>query len=190
MIQAVGFDALAQGDLPPLEGMEPGTRRVLTKLIESGLGSPLTSSAGRLFDAVSAIVGIRQAVRFEGQAAMELEFAADTGVLDAYPLDVAETPEEDGPRFELDWRPMIAAVISDVRRGAAAGEISARFHNALVEAIGPNFEMISKAVGSSGTRIPTKSVFVIQSGIFFFLATIVKGPGSRLHRSSISGSSA
>ena len=81
--QAVGFEGLAGSDLPPVADLEPASRRLLAKLIDSGLGSPLTSSAGRLFDAVSALAGIRQAVRFEGQAAMELEFAADPMIADA-----------------------------------------------------------------------------------------------------------
>jgi hydrogenase maturation protein HypF len=109
---------------------------VLAKLIESGLGSPLTSSAGRLFDAVSALAGIHQEVRFEGQAAMALEFAVDPAVERAYPLDVVENPvDSEAPRLDLDWRPTIAAVVADVRSGTAVGEIAAKFHNALVEAI-------------------------------------------------------
>jgi hydrogenase maturation protein HypF len=134
--QAIGFELLAQGDLPPLDGMEPATRRVMAKLIDSGLGSPLTSSMGRLFDAVSALAGIRQEVRFEGQAAMELEFAVDTNIREAYRVDLVEVPSgEDGPRLELDWRPMIEEVIEDARARVDAGAIAARFHNALVDAI-------------------------------------------------------
>jgi hydrogenase maturation protein HypF len=180
-------------------------------MIERGVHSPVATSAGRIFDAVAALAGLRQIASFEGQAAMELEFAADTGTENAYPLPVVDTgtegplpgseagfssklahrgpstalagealpatphdPRDAGnassrvagqaasrspdrvgssaghaagawhdvsappaayPRLVLDWRPTIAAIVEDLRRGASAGVISARFHNALALAI-------------------------------------------------------
>lgn len=138
--QALGevFDGSA---LPPLEDLDESTGALLARMIETGLRSPWTSSAGRLFDAVAALCGIHQTVTFEGQAAMALEFAVDTAVTDGYGLDVREWASEDGedrgeaPALELDWRPTIAAVIEDVGSGVAIGTIAARFHNALVGAI-------------------------------------------------------
>ncbi len=100
-------------------------RQVLIRMIESGLNSPLTTSVGRLFDAVASIAGIARENRFEGQAAMLLERAIGSLVTaDCYPLG-----EKDNA---ADWAPLIEAVHADARRGVPVDWISARFHNALV----------------------------------------------------------
>jgi hydrogenase maturation protein HypF len=76
-----------------------------------------------LFDAVAALLDIRQQTSFEGQAAMELEFAADPGIQESYPINVGEI---------VDWQPMIEAMRSD---NAPTGVRVAKFHNTLAEAI-------------------------------------------------------
>jgi hydrogenase maturation protein HypF len=94
----------------------------LIQMLRRGVNSPHTSSAGRLFDAVASIVGIRHRCSFEGQAAMELEFAAAAAPSDeTYPMEL-----EDGM---LDWEPMIRLILQDPSKTAA------RFHNTLAEAI-------------------------------------------------------
>ena len=103
------------------------------------LNSPLTSSVGRLFDAVASLAGLRQQVRFEGQAAMELEFASKASpTAEAYELpirsDHASRITHHAPLL-LDWSPMIEAILADLKRGVPIAHISARFHNALAEAI-------------------------------------------------------
>ena len=109
-------------------------------MLARSLNSPLTSSAGRLFDAVASLAGLRQQVRFEGQAAMELEFALEgAATTEAYELPIRSdhAPRTHAPRlhFILDWSPLIEAILADLKRGVPIGQISARFHNALVEAI-------------------------------------------------------
>ncbi len=126
--------------LAPVQASAPAELAPLRTMLARQLNSPLTSSAGRLFDAVAALVGLRQQVRFEGQAAMELEFALEGAVPtdEAYELplrsEAAPRTTRNAPLI-LDWAPMIEAILADVKRGASAGQISARFHNALAEAI-------------------------------------------------------
>jgi len=95
-------------------------RPILVRMLERNINAPLTSSVGRLFDAVASLSGVAQESRFEGQAAMLLERQIDGLRTDeCYPL-------KDG-----DWAPLIEAVQSDVRSQAPPALISARFHNAL-----------------------------------------------------------
>jgi hydrogenase maturation protein HypF len=126
---AAGFLHLSSAELRPL-----------SQMLASGFRSPLTTSAGRLFDAVASLLDLRQEVAFEGQAAMMLEDAADQDRHDAYPLPLEpwHSPEEavtDVPRFMLDWGPLLEAVMEDSRRGKGVGMIAARFHNAMAEGI-------------------------------------------------------
>ncbi len=107
--------------------------RQVAELAETGLVSPLTTSAGRLFDAVAALCGVRSEVNYEGQAAVELEAVADPAERGAYPLPLAGEPPTGEPLI-LDARPTVRAVVRDVERGVPVPAISARFHNALAVA--------------------------------------------------------
>jgi hydrogenase maturation protein HypF len=127
-----GDAAWDMDDLPPVASCTTVERHVLHTMVARGVNTPTTTSAGRLFDAVAAFAGLRQHVRYEGQAAMELEFALDGIVTDErYPLPLHLS----APLWRLDWAPAIRCVVEDVRAGTGAALISARFHNAMVEAI-------------------------------------------------------
>ncbi len=104
--------------------------RQVSELVATGLNSPITTSAGRLFDAVAALCGIGARVNYEGQAASELEAAADPGERSAYELPLLET----GDALLLDARELVRAVAADAAGGVPVGVISARFHNGLAAA--------------------------------------------------------
>ncbi|MFB3891740.1 MAG: carbamoyltransferase HypF [Phycisphaerae bacterium] len=91
-----------------------------------GVNCPPSSSLGRWFDAVAGLCGLAEANLFEGQAPMALEAAIRPGVSESYKFDVAA---EDGDAFLIDPRPMVRQIVDDLRLGADAGEIAARFHN-------------------------------------------------------------
>jgi hydrogenase maturation protein HypF len=141
LYEVFGEDAFDMKDLAPLKGWGDAQLGVIRRMLRQGLNCPVTSSAGRLFDAVAALAGGRQRVNFEGQAAMELEFAlAGEKTEEAYPLSVREglTDGDAGQRPAvqvLDWEPMVRAVIEDVLAGTSVGRISAKFHNALADGI-------------------------------------------------------
>jgi hydrogenase maturation protein HypF len=106
----------------------------IERMIERRFNAPSTTSAGRLFDAVAALAGIRPRVSFEGQAAMELEWLASEQVPDGvYPFAIAETTA-DTP-LSIDLRPMTREIVADLRRGRALAVIGRRFHTTLVEII-------------------------------------------------------
>ncbi len=118
--------------LAPVHTFSSQALAVLQAMLARRLNSPLTSSAGRLFDAVAAILGLRQVCQFEGQAAMELEFALNGAQTDvAYPF--ALSPGHSGQ--VVDWEPAVRELLADARGGLAEGTIAARFHNTLAEAI-------------------------------------------------------
>jgi hydrogenase maturation protein HypF len=98
-----------------------------------GFNAPVTSSVGRLFDAVASLAGVRQRSTFEGQAAKELEAALDGVDTDAV-YRFKMVPQE-GERWAVDWEPTIRDVVRDVNRRVAAGKISAKFHNTLAEIV-------------------------------------------------------
>ncbi len=111
---------------------------LLKQMLKKRVNSPYTSSAGRLFDAVSALVGLCQRTRFEGQAAMELEFAADkASTNERYPFlfSVGKNEGDHDPALVIDWEPMIRAVLSDVATDSVRSTIAAKFHNTLAELI-------------------------------------------------------
>jgi hydrogenase maturation protein HypF len=101
---------------------------LLMSSLESKASCPRTTSMGRLFDAVSALAGMRTIASFEGQAAMELEFAALTSAEDAsYSLPLV--PRQAHPSM-IDLEPLVVAVLHDRARGVDSRVIAAKFHNA------------------------------------------------------------
>ena len=109
-----------------MAGIPEDRERVVRRMIEARVNTANTSSAGRLFDAVAAIIGLRQEVNFEAQAAIELEMAAEDGIEERYPFETGG---------ELDFRPMIERIAQEAEAGCSRGVISAKFHNTVAQAI-------------------------------------------------------
>ena len=123
---------------------DPARWAAIVSMARQGVNSPLTSSAGRLFDSVAAILGFGGTVNYEGQAAIELEQLADPGERGAYhaAIDTAADSEADpaidpaGP-FRVQGGDLVRAAVADLLTGTPREIIAARFHNgvaALVEA--------------------------------------------------------
>jgi len=118
--------------LEPLKAFDTGEKEILHNMLERKINAPVTSSAGRLFDAVVSIIGLCQTVSYEGQAPMKLEFAAG-GLIseESYRFNIDQQTQS----FVVDWEPMIRDILNDVQRATSTSQIAAKFHNTLVDMI-------------------------------------------------------
>ncbi len=126
-----GDEVLEYDHLAPVRSLGRQERRILAQMLRRGFNAPQSTSVGRLFDAVAALLGLHPTVSFEGQAAMALEFLVDPTEGSAYPFPLHETQEP----WRLDWGPLLQAIVEDLARGVALPRIAARFHRALVQGV-------------------------------------------------------
>lgn len=136
-LEETGRDALSRKLLPSITRDE---WQALPGMIERGLRSPFTSSAGRLFDAVAALLGMPEPVSYEGQAAVRLQALAGRDETSSYPFSI----ESSGEMIVVSFRPMIVAVSSDVPAGVDRGSIADKFHNTVADAIAATCSIIGE----------------------------------------------
>jgi len=137
------YDAFGQDfrnlDLPVLKAIEADKVKIIVDMIRKKINSPLTSSLGRLFDGIASIVGIRNHVLFEGQAAMELEMLASDQVAGIYDYEWETTD-----RHKILTRPIIQGVVKDMLQGLHPSVISHKFHQTLIRMFSDLCEVIRK----------------------------------------------
>jgi hydrogenase maturation protein HypF len=129
---------------------------ILGRQAETGLNSPITTSAGRLFDAVAAAIGVCRERTYEGQPALELEMAADGGEPGGYAAGISEAEG----KLVLDTAAVFRAAVEDRLAGVAAGTIAARFHAALIDLLA---EACRRLRESSGLNLAALSGGVFQN---------------------------
>jgi hydrogenase maturation protein HypF len=143
LYELLGEEAFRERSQAPFSALSVAELSVIRQMLKRGVNAPETSSVGRLFDAVASLIGFRHYNNFEGQAAMELEFAlAGVSSEQTYRCDVVHSGsrEENAgnaytPVCIVDWSPMIRDILTDVRKCVAIPLISKKFHNALVQVV-------------------------------------------------------
>ncbi len=132
-------------DIPYVQAIDKKKLGFLVQMMERKINSPLTSSAGRMFDAVSSLLCIRHEISHESQAAMEMEALADyCSDRKAYPFDIQTG--EDGCRV-MDILPGIKAIVEDIQNRIPVKMISSRFHTTLVKVFTDTADLVRKDTG-------------------------------------------
>lgn len=104
--------------------------KLIHSVLDKNLNTPLTSSAGRLFDAVSSILNISQVTTYEGKSAMMLEYAIREGVEERYHFEIKEQEI-----FIIDWEPVVLSILGEIEAGLDKSMIAAKFHNTMADVI-------------------------------------------------------
>jgi hydrogenase maturation protein HypF len=161
-------DTFLDLDIPFVRQLERSKWRALSQMIAKGINSPPTSSLGRLFDAVAALIGLREEVIYEGQAAIELEMLAhgydspadskpDLIAQSHYPFSITgESPAK------LDVTPMMRAIVQDIQDDLPARQIAYRFHLSIAELLATACHEARK---QTGLQVVALSGGVFQNGL-------------------------
>jgi hydrogenase maturation protein HypF len=182
-VSATSGETVSAGIRMP-EWLADGRADRIVTLIESGLNCPLTSSAGRMFDAAAALLGYCDTAGYEAQGAIRLETAAtraaaaETGALASYPYDIRADQEP----WELDLGPAFVALLGDMKRGARAGFIAARFHETVIASCA---ETAARLCAARGLREVVLSGGVFQNRLLLSgLTRALSAEGLTVHANS------
>lgn len=144
------YDLPWDEDLPPVQFLSKEEIGALKAQLQTHLNTPYTSSMGRLFDAVAALLGVREIITFEAQAAIELEALADPDVMGYYPWRL------DGEN--IDIQPLLVEILVDLRNGNKTSSIAGKFHNTIAQ--------ISLEIALNLKRSDNINHFVLSGGVW------------------------
>lgn len=143
-------------DHPVARYLSETEHEMFAAMLEKGINSPLTSSCGRLFDAVAALLNIRHTVSYDGQAAIELEALADTsGSDDSLPFDTDVTVDD---HMVLDFTPLFPAILAAMQAGVPPAAIARRFHATVAQS---SIDLCARIARDSGLHR-----IVLSGGVF------------------------
>lgn len=149
LYQLFGKDFL-EFDIPSIQKIKDKNQlELILQALDRELNTPLSSAAGRLFDAVAAITNVCEYNTFHAEAPMKLESIIDKSIKEVYPFDFSET---------FSFNPLIRQIISDIQNRVPASVISTKFHNTLVSVI---FEGAKQMKANFGTK-----KVVLTGGVF------------------------
>jgi hydrogenase maturation protein HypF len=166
-------DRIGKLKLDVLKRIGKKNHSLFAKMIDRNINSPLTSSAGRLFDAVSSLTGVRDKISYEGEAAIELEKIAAAASDDLYGFNIQRARE----KIVVEFWPMIKEIAADLRKKRPLPLVSRKFHNTLAEAIKETSSMIRKK---------TKLNNVVLSGGVFQNKILLREAKKRLEKAKFS----
>ncbi|HEY9703864.1 MAG TPA: carbamoyltransferase HypF, partial [Allocoleopsis sp.] len=127
LYEIFGNDVFEMHHLAPIQSCTPQELSILKTMLQKNINTVITTSVGRLFDAISSILNISHTTNYEGQAAIKLEFALEKEISAYYPYEIVNNV--------IDWTKIIKEILTDVKLGLSLGYISTKFHNTLCEII-------------------------------------------------------
>lgn len=161
LLTLLGKDAL-KSDLAFLKDVSSQELAIIEMQLMKGINSPLTSSCGRLFDAVSALIGIRGKIDYEAQAAIEMEMAADENEKGSYPFSIMEKDEVNVVHFKQ----LFSSMIKDLQDRVPQSNIAMKFHRTMAEVV---VQMCRRLSGRSGLKKIALSGGVFQNRLLLRL---------------------